>query len=397
MAEPWRVLFVAGSLGGGGAERQLVDLITHLDPQRISPRLYLAYRRGELLPEVSDRIPLQAFWDGASQRSFGQRLAAKLHCPCAARALHLREVLRRHPVDAVISWSLLCSYEVALALIGQKTVHLASVINEPQGDLDDAFPPGWWFRRQRAVWAYASAKMVMANSADLCDKLTNFYRLAPAKVETLYNTRDFERIDRLAAGEAPLWPGTGRRVLAAGRLHRQKGFDVLLKAIARLSEGQESVQLAILGQGPEEDSLRRLAEELAIGERVRFLGFQENPFVYYRAADAFVLSSRFEGMPNVLLEAMACRTPVVSTDCPTGPREILENGRFGPLVPVDDVDALAAALGNVLEHPPSVEQRESARASVWQRFSIAAGVRRFEELLQRALGESRQRQAEETP
>lgn len=391
---PLRVLFVAGSLGGGGAERRLVDVLKHLDPQRIAPRLYLAYRRGELLPEVPQHVPIDAFDEATTPRSLASKLLAKLRCPCAARARHLRDVLRRHPVDVVLSWSLLPSYETAWAVRGS-VPQLAAVGVEPAAELEDAFPDSPRWRRRWADWTYRRATLILANSADLRNQFQSYYDLPPGKVETWLSTRDFERIDRLAAAETPGWPDLGRRVIAAGRLHPQKGFDILLRAVAKIHSPSRPVQLSILGQGPAEAELRRLAAELGIAGQVRFLGFQANPFAYFRSAEVFVLSSRYEGLPNALIEAIACRTPVVATDCPTGPREVLENGRWGSLVPVNDVSALSTAIGKLLQTRPSSVDIEAARQTVVERFGMDAGLQRLERLLEHAVRPEMSRAAKE--
>lgn len=380
MTRPLRVLFVAGSLGGGGAERQLVELLQHLDRGRIAPRLYLSYRRGELLPEVPSDVPIEAFWDGTSQRRWEQRLLAKCRCPCAARAAHLREVIRRNPIDVIMSWSLMCGYEVTLATWGRPP-HVTYVVCQPAAELDDVFPPGFPARYALARWVYRSAALVLANSQTLRSGVEAFYRMPSTRTSVLYNYRDFSRIDRLADAAAPPWPRPGRWIIAVGRLHADKGFDILLEAMQQLRRDVPLAELAILGQGPDEAALRDQARRLGISEHVHFLGFQANPYPYFRAADAFVLSSRREGMPGVLIEALACRTPVVAADCPTGPREILEEGRFGPLAPVGDAAALARAIRQVLESPPSPEKREEARRAMLERFDISLCRQTLENVL----------------
>lgn len=140
-------------------------------------------------------------------------------------------------------------------------------------------------------------------------------------------------------------------IVAAGRLARQKDFPTLLRACARLLSGGRRLRLIILGEGKERQALQAQARELGIHEQVDLPGFVGNPFAYMRKAALFVLSSAWEGSPNVLIEALAVGVPVVATDCLSGPREILEEGRLGPLVPVGDDAALAAAIGQVLDAP----------------------------------------------
>jgi len=143
-------------------------------------------------------------------------------------------------------------------------------------------------------------------------------------------------------------------ILAVGRLTEQKDYPTLLYAInallfeAELDPAVPPVRLVILGTGRLESSLRSLARDLGVAHLVRFEGFQPNPYAYMRRADAFVLTSRWEGFPNVLVEAMACGVPVIATDCPGASAEILEYGRWGELVPVGDAVALAAAIRRML-------------------------------------------------
>jgi glycosyltransferase involved in cell wall biosynthesis len=137
-------------------------------------------------------------------------------------------------------------------------------------------------------------------------------------------------------------------IITVGRLVYQKDHDTLLRAFA-LARSRLDASLVLVGQGPLQDELTTLARELGISDRVIFAGWQQNPFAWMANADLFVLSSRFEGFGNVVIEAMACGLPVVSTDCPSGPSEILANGDAGILVPVGDVHAMADAMCAVLQ------------------------------------------------
>ncbi|WP_019624876.1 glycosyltransferase [Thioalkalivibrio thiocyanoxidans] len=150
-------------------------------------------------------------------------------------------------------------------------------------------------------------------------------------------------------------------VLAVGRLKPQKDFATLLRAFARL-HAQRTCRLIILGEGPERARLQHLARELDIADHVDLAGFRANPYPFMRTASLLVLSSRFEGSPNVLVEAMALGTPVVATDCPSGPRDILDGGRCGPLVPVGDAAALADGMARGLDAPTEPTQLQQAVA-----------------------------------
>jgi glycosyltransferase involved in cell wall biosynthesis len=143
----------------------------------------------------------------------------------------------------------------------------------------------------------------------------------------------------------------GRRVLAVGNLKTQKNYPLLLEAYAAMAKG-DSDCLIILGEGELRAPLERQVRELGIGRWVKMPGQTGILEAYYRTADLFVMSSAHEGLPTVLIEALGFGLPVVSTDCPSGPREILDDGRFGTLVPLDDPAALAKAMENALAGPP---------------------------------------------
>jgi glycosyltransferase involved in cell wall biosynthesis len=183
---------------------------------------------------------------------------------------------------------------------------------------------------------------------------------------------DIEALSR-AAPDHPFFEAGGPPIIVAvGRLHSQKGFDVLLRAFA-VARAQIDCRLVILGDGPERARLAAQAEQSGLGYDIDMPGFCANPFALMARAGAFVLSSRWEGFPNALVEAMACGAPVIATDCPSGPREILQGGHIAPLVPVDDVDALARTLIATLAARPDT----SASRSRAQGFSVASAARQY--------------------
>jgi glycosyltransferase involved in cell wall biosynthesis len=157
----------------------------------------------------------------------------------------------------------------------------------------------------------------------------------------------------LSATDALWGTPSGARILTVGRLKRVKNQALLLRALAQIRCA--APRLMIVGDGELEAELSALAAELGIADRVIFAGFQADPSAFYRTADLFVLSSNFEGFGNVIVEAMAAGTPVVSTDCPSGPAEILGGGKFGTLVPVGDAASLAAAISGALRTTPNAD------------------------------------------
>ena len=157
-------------------------------------------------------------------------------------------------------------------------------------------------------------------------------------------------------------------LLAAGRFTGQKDYPNMIRAFAKV-RAERPARLMILGEGKQRAELEALIAELGVADDVALPGFVDNPFMYMSRASLFVLASKWEGLPGVLIQAMACGCPVVSTDCPSGPREILEGGKYGPLVEVGDVQGLADAILRTLESSvPSAELK--ARAADFSLESI---------------------------
>lgn len=215
-----------------------------------------------------------------------------------------------------------------------------------------------WLRFALIRRLYGMAKGVVAVSDGVARDLVDNFGLPAENVGVIYNPIVNPRIEALAA-EEPEHPWLKNKqmpvVLGVGRLEPQKAFDQLIRAFSKLI-GHTPSKLIIIGEGAERKNLEQLIQTLELHDQVALPGFAANPFAYMQKADLFVLSSGWEGFGNVLAEALATGTPVVSTDCPSGPAEILNQGEFGPLVPVGDTDALAAAMKSVLENPPEREK-----------------------------------------
>lgn len=226
---------------------------------------------------------------------------------------------------------------------------------------------------------YPRADAVVAVSEGVRQDLLARFPLSPAQVHTIYNPVITPAL--LAARDAPLddpWfaPGAPPVLLNVAQLRVQKDQATLLRAFAQIRQ-QRPARLLILGEGNQRGPLETLARELGIAADVRLAGFVPNPLAYMRRAAVFVLSSAWEGLPTVLIEALACGCPVVSSDCPSGPREILDGGRYGRLTPVGDANTLAAAIVATLDAPINrvgLEERGMA-------FSAASAAGQYLRLL----------------
>ena len=218
----------------------------------------------------------------------------------------------------------------------------------------------------RACYGWADG--LVAVSGGVADDLARVTGLSPERITTIYNPVVTAGLHQQASAPVPhpwFTPGAPGVVLGAGRLDKQKDFETLVRAFERVRR-RRAVRLMILGEGEERGRLEALTQELGLGEEVALPGFVDNPFAYMARAALFVLSSRWEGLPGVLIQAMACGCPVVSTDCPSGPREVLQGGALGPLVPVGDAVGLSRAMLDTLDDPPA--SRSTLRAQA-QRFS----------------------------
>jgi glycosyltransferase involved in cell wall biosynthesis len=201
--------------------------------------------------------------------------------------------------------------------------------------------------------SYPFADDIIAISKGVSEDLAEFCSVEENRIKVIYNPAITPAIaDESEESISHQWftAYTYPVILGVGRLMDQKDFSTLIKAFRQLLQKREA-RLVILGEGEKREELEELTQNLGIEEKVDIAGFKQNPFPYMKNADVFVLSSVWEGFGNVLVEAMACGTPVVSMDCPSGPAEILENGKYGPLVPPGDSEALVYAILDTLDSP----------------------------------------------
>jgi glycosyltransferase involved in cell wall biosynthesis len=243
----------------------------------------------------------------------------------------------------------------------------------------------WRYLDRLVRHSYPRFDAMVAVSKGVAEELCRATGLPAACVTPIYNPVVSPRIaERAAEAATHPWFQAARDVpviLGVGRLAALKDFATLIRAFAKLRAARPA-RLVILGEGPHRRRLLRLARRLQVHDDIDLPGWAANPYAYYARADLFVLSSRGEGLPNALLEAMACGCPVVSTDCHSGPREILDSGRIAPLVPVGDVDALAGAMAKTLEAPPTREAMTARACDFSMDRSAETHLALFERLRQ---------------
>ena len=354
MSRRVRLLCYIGSLAPGGAERQVVQLLRHIDRTRFEPMLLLAHRQGSLLTEVPADVPVyeatpSRWWNFPGGRRWGRILAFA----------HWLRVLQ---IDVVYDRTYLATLDAACACWLARVPRVSAAVADPAVQFRMyARRPRWlWYRCSR--WAYRSAQRVLANSQGLREQLLQFWRLPDSQVSVQPNAFDFVRMDELACAPAPDIPPGRLVLLTVGRIDADKGHRDLLAAVEQLVTQQGPLPLLwrIVGDGPDRAALEQEVQRLHLNDYAVFTGSVDNPYPEYCAADLFCLPSHSEGLPNVLIEALACGVPVISTDCPSGPREILQEGRWGTLVPVRDPQRLAEALLTTMRDFPRCQQRAAA-------------------------------------
>ncbi len=330
------------TLTGGGAERVMVTLAGGLAELGHDVELVVGTAQGPLVGEVAPDVRI-----------------VELHATnMLAAVLPLARYLRRRRPDALLATlrNANLAAVAARSLAGSPRVLVLREANTLSAPLRRRGSPKLAAYRRLMRALYPAATHVVANSAGSASDLADVTGLPRDRVEVIPNPVDVAGIESRAAAPASPAPPFGNgeraaRLVAIGRLTEQKGFDVLIDAFADLAH-RRAATLSILGEGEDRDALRARAERLGVGDRVWMPGFVANPYPHLRVAHAFVLASRWEGAPNVVSEALALGVPVVATDCPHGPRELLRGGDLGALVPVDDAPALAAAIERTLDAPP---------------------------------------------
>jgi glycosyltransferase involved in cell wall biosynthesis len=374
MSKRRRILFAIGSLECGGSERQLLGILNHLDRERFEPHLYLLNRTGDFLGDVPDDVPITAFSDVPVRGLyFPGRIMRQ-------QVAHLTDHLRTSKPDCLYDRAFLLPLVTAPATSKTGIPRVSAIVSDPDRALTFSVHRFRRFKRAILRRACRQASKIVAVSDGVREASIDYYGLDPKRVVTIANGFEFDRINQLAQATEieRLDQSDTFHIVSVGRLQQEKDFETLIAAVAKVrQQTSRTIRLTLVGDGPSRQSLEQQARD----NPVQFVGFQSNPFPWMKAADLFCLTSKYEGMPNVLVEAMACGTPVISTDCPHGPREILADGKYGALVAVRDANALANAIISAMNDPDLLRQQaNAATASIQQRYSMASSVGQLESL-----------------
>jgi glycosyltransferase involved in cell wall biosynthesis len=333
------IAFFLPSLHGGGAQRVVVNLIQGIVERGLPVDVVLVAAEGAFLDQLPEAVRL-----------------VDLRAPRVLRSLpplirYLRRERPRVLVSSMTHANLVALWAAKLARRNTPVIVTVHTTHSRGSGKNGRPAGGLRPRLMRAFYPWSAR--VVAVSRGAADDLISTVGVPPHRVEVIYNpviTPAMAQLARQATDHPWLAPGQPPVIVGAGRLTRAKDFPTLIRAFAEVRR-QRQARLIILGEGEERANLMALVDELGLGDDVTLPGFRENALAYMASSAVFVLSSAWEGLPTVLIEALAAGARVVSTDCPSGPREILQGGRLGALVPVGDPAALARAITESLDGP----------------------------------------------
>jgi glycosyltransferase involved in cell wall biosynthesis len=336
------ITFFLDALHGGGAEKVVVNLLKGLaEKAEFDLDLVLATKEGPYLDQVPQEVRIVDLNTGRAIKA----------------ALPLMNYLKENRPWALIGNM---GHVNVVASIARELSGIQTKLLLVEHNNLSAFQSK--LQRARLVelfmkWLYPRADAVAGVSMGVARDLEEQLKLKKETVKVLNNpvvNEDLLSQSRVSIDHPWFAADMPPVFLAVGRLNPQKDFPNLLAAFAHVRKHQEA-HLIILGEGEERSALESIIQKLGIGKDVLLPGFVKNPYVYMKHSSCFVLSSKDEGLPTVLIEAMACGCPVVATNCPSGPDEILDHGAYGLLVPIKNSDALGNAMLETLKNPPQQE------------------------------------------
>lgn len=338
------------NLTGGGAEHVAVRLANALASSNLAVDLVLVQSKGPYLESIDDRV-------NVVDLKCGDRFSTLKSFP------KLIKYLYKNKPSVLFSTLFRANVIVALA-VKFSLVNIRLILRHPNMLYpvnDDSCSFYTNLIKRLAIRAAQQASAVVLTSQMMRDELVSLASFKPERLHVIPNPVPIDNILEMANKKLEHFlfeNNSAPVILAVGRLSSQKGFTTLIKAFAEVVK-KTSARLLILGEGEQRTELENLAKQLNVDDKIIMPGFVENPFSFMKHTAVFVLPSKWEGFPNVLVEAMACGAPIVATDCPGGSAEILEHGKWGRLVAVDSVAELAEAILKTIDDKdlPKVQQR----------------------------------------
>jgi len=350
---PQRLAVFLATSGHSGVDRVMKNLIPEIASRGIQVDLLHVENHGPYLEPIPDNVNLIKLGSAHTFTSL----------------LPLVRYLKRVQPDALLSDK---DKVNRIALIAKRLARVNTRVGVRNGttvsvDVKKRKPLDQKLHYWSMHSLYRGAHAILAPSQGAAEDLARFADIDPARVTAVPSPVIRPDLEQRASEtpDHPWFPSEIPIILGIGELGPRKDFATLIRAFAKVRQ-QRAARLIILGEGRQRKNLEQLAQELGVTDDVSLPGFNNNPYCYLRQSDVFALTSRFEGSPVVLMEAIGVGTPSVACDCPSGPRETLDNGRYGKLCPVGDVDAVAEALLATLDNPPTRQELQQAA----QRFTV---------------------------
>lgn len=306
-----RVLFMISSMRGGGSEQQTLLLLQHLDRSQFVPHLYLTERAGDLLPRIPADVTIHAYGD-QTHDPMVYVPGRMLH----RQTQHLTELLKRHSIDVIYDRTFHMTLVAGPAARRCRVPRVSTIVSPPELALPMVESRFLWLKRRRLARAYRQSYRVVAVSRQAADSAERYYRLPSGSTDVIRNPVDRQRIAEEST-KSPPQRDDRLTLVCVARMTEEKGHRDLLQALritqAKWPDGLPAIRLWMVGDGPLRSQLESEWSRQHSPFQVDFVGKQENPARFIKASDALVLPSHFEGMPNVVLEAMSLHTPVIAT------------------------------------------------------------------------------------
>ncbi|MCK4321004.1 glycosyltransferase [candidate division WOR-3 bacterium] len=362
-----KILFILDVLEFGGAQRVSLNILRFLNRSRFTPLLTLLKGKGNYIKMLPQDVT--AYNLNLKRARFG-----------VFDLVRILKITRPHIVFSTVNY-IDEVVNVALRIYAGSYKLILRSPNFPSQNIHK-YPV---YVRLISRWSYNKADMVIASTKAMKSDLQLIFDLPLEKVKLVHNPVDLQLISSLSkkSVEEKLFHTEGDNyrpvIVSMGRLTEQKGFTYLIRAF-KMVQNELPSKLVIIGDGAQKRDLENLTESLGIAEDVIFLGLQSNPYKYLANSDLFVLSSLWEGFPNSLVEAMTCGIPVISTDCPSGPKEIITNGENGLLVPPKDYQALVNSILQVLTNKKLASNLAESGLERVKDFEVKMITKKYEQL-----------------
>lgn len=354
-----KIFFIIPNLHRGGTERVVSILSNAIDKNLFNIHLVLLQKRGSYLKDLKDDISV-----------------IDLNIPNVRKAIFpLISLINKEKPDLVFSalshlnlMLMMCRFMMPkeIKFIGRES-SIPSIMNQKE-----KYPKIFDFLYR--IY-YNKFDAIIAQSEYMKDDLINNYNIFENKINVINNPLDFQKIQKkIELSQNPFATGV-KNIIAVGSLEEVKGYDFLIHAISKIK--RKDFKLSIIGEGSKENNLKILIKKLQLEKNVELLGFRDNPYVYMKYADIGILSSRFEGFPNTVLETLACKTPVIAFKCPGGISEIILENINGWFVDPENIDKLAITIERNLD---TKVDKKKIYQSTYERYNLEYIINKYEKI-----------------